>query len=336
MLDPMLFDPIRKEDGIPMSIAHYMVPGVVSVDAETDFLSAVEKMRSLNISSVLVKRKEDYIGIFTLRDFLTKIDYTKPLSQIRIVDVMTSGLKTLSVQDTYTTAIEMMQDFKIGHLPVTKDGQVVGFVTLRDLLNHYQERISRIFNETINALTATLAQSDPYTAGHQARVSRLAVGIAEILDLPKTQIEGIGIAATLHDIGKVNIPSSILSKPGKLTPEEFALVKTHAMGTFTVLKDIEFPWPVAQIALQHHERLDGSGYPNKLTEDQLLLESKILAVADVVEAMASHRPYRPALGLPKALDTINQEKKIHFDSSVVDACTKLCHKSTLILEPVGA
>lgn len=176
---------------------------------------------------------------------------------------------------------------------------------------------------TIHALASATEMRDPYTAGHQRRVANLARAIATEMDLPKEQIEGIRIAGTIHDIGKIYIPAEILTKPTKLSTIEFELIKTHSQGGYNVLKDIEFPWPIAQIVLEHHERLNGSGYPNGLQSDQILIESKIIAVADVVEAMATHRPYRPALGIDIALDEIKKNKGILYDSGTVDACVKI-------------
>jgi HD-GYP domain-containing protein (c-di-GMP phosphodiesterase class II)/sensor domain CHASE-containing protein len=176
---------------------------------------------------------------------------------------------------------------------------------------------------TIHALAAATEMRDPYTAGHQRRVANLARAIATEMKLPKEQIEGIRIAGTIHDIGKIYIPAEILTKPTKLSDIEFALIKTHAQGGYDVLKDIDFPWPIAQMVLQHHERLNGSGYPNGLKSDQILIESKIIAVADVVEAMATDRPYRAALGIGIALGEIKKNKDILYDSAAVNACIKL-------------
>lgn len=173
---------------------------------------------------------------------------------------------------------------------------------------------------------------DPYTAGHQKRVTRLASAIAEELGLPKEQIEGIRIAGLIHDIGKVSIPAEILSKPGRITDLEFSVIKTHSQAGYDILKTIEFPWPIAQIVLQHHERLNGSGYPQGLSGEEILLEARILGVADVVEAMASHRPYRPALGIDKALEEITQNRGILYDARVAEACLKLFADKGFTLE----
>jgi len=185
------------------------------------------------------------------------------------------------------------------------------------------EKLQRAMEETIHALALTAERRDPYTASHQQRVTRLACAIAKEMRLSEDKIKGIQMAAVIHDIGKINIPAEILSKPGQLTKIELDMVKTHPQVGYDILKTIEFPWPIAQIVLQHHERMDGSGYPQGLSDDDILLEAKILGVADVVEAMSSHRPYRPAHGIDKALKEISQKKGVLYDPEVVDACLKV-------------
>lgn len=185
------------------------------------------------------------------------------------------------------------------------------------------ERLQRRLEETVQALASVTEKRDPYTAGHSQRVTQLAVAIAGEMGLTKDQIDGIKVAGTLHDIGKIYEPSEILSKPGILTDIETLMMRVHPDVGYDILKTIEFPWPVAQIVRQHHERIDGSGYPDGLKGDDILIEAKILAVADVFEAMASHRPYRPALGTEAALGELSKYKGILYDSKVVDICLKL-------------
>jgi PAS domain S-box-containing protein len=189
------------------------------------------------------------------------------------------------------------------------------------------ETLKKTLKDAINTMAKIVEMRDPYTAGHQQRVAVLATAIALEMKLGVDQIERLDMAASVHDIGKTNIPAEILSRPGKLSDLEFQILKTHPQSGYDILKNIEFPWSVAQIVLQHHERLNGSGYPNKLKGQDILLEARILAVADVVEAMASHRPYRPALGIDLALEEINKNRGILYDSNVADACLKLCHES---------
>lgn len=185
------------------------------------------------------------------------------------------------------------------------------------------EKVRRSLERTVRALAATSERRDPYTAGHQERVARLACAIAQEMDFPGEQIEGIRVTGTLHDIGKICVPGEILNKPGALTEMEMTIIKTHPQIGYEILKIIEFPWPVAQIVLQHHERMNGSSYPRGLIGEAILPEARILAVADVVEAMSSHRPYRPALGVDAALEEISQNRGILYDPEVVDACLKV-------------
>jgi len=184
-------------------------------------------------------------------------------------------------------------------------------------------KLAKTLEETVNILATTVETRDPYTAGHQKRVAQLSHAIAGELGLSEQVIRGIYLAALVHDIGKIHIPIGILINPRKLTPTEFSIIKTHAQIGFDILKTIEFPWPIADIVLQHHERMNGSGYPRGIKDDKILDESRILAVADVVEAMASHRPYRPALGIESALDEISKNKGTLYDVKVVEACIVL-------------
>lgn len=195
---------------------------------------------------------------------------------------------------------------------------------------HAEEALIQSFVKLRAALTATVQATammvetrDPYTAGHQRRVADLGRTLAVEMRLTSDQIEGIHMAGMVHDLGKISVPSEILSKPTRLTDLERRLIKRHPQAGYDILKDIEFPWPIARIVLEHHERMNGSGYPNGLQGDQALLESRILSVADVVEAMASHRPYRPGLGIEAALDEIETNRKILYDPIVVDACLNL-------------
>jgi PAS domain S-box-containing protein len=185
------------------------------------------------------------------------------------------------------------------------------------------ERMRKALGATAQAIAVTIEMRDPYTAGHQRRVADLASSIAKEMNFPDDQIFGIHMAATIHDLGKISVPSEILSKPTKLKKMEFDLIKEHSQSGYDILKDIDFPWPIARMVLEHHERMDGSGYPRNLKGDDILIEARIIAVADVVEAMASHRPYRPGLGIDAALAEIEKNKGTHYDNTVADACLKL-------------
>lgn len=194
------------------------------------------------------------------------------------------------------------------------------------------QRLQRTFEETVHALSALVEMRDPYTAGHQKRVALIARAIATEIGLPDHRVQGIWVAALVHDVGKIRVPSDILSKPGRITKAEFELIKEHPQTGYEVLSKIDFPWPVAQIVLQHHERINGSGYPRGLKEQEILIESKIMGVADVVEAMTYRRPYREALGLDVALQEIKQNEGILYDPEVVQACIKIFTEKGFRLE----
>jgi putative nucleotidyltransferase with HDIG domain len=185
------------------------------------------------------------------------------------------------------------------------------------------ESLRKSVGATIQVMVSAVEMRDPYTAGHQIRTADLARIIATEMGLPKEKIDGIRMAGSIHDIGKISIPAEILTKPTKLTDIEFSLIKEHSHSGYEMLKDVESPWPLAQIVYQHHERMDGSGYPRNLKGNEILIEARIMAVADVVEAMASHRPYRPGLGIDAALAEIEKNKGTIYDNTVANACLKL-------------
>ena len=196
---------------------------------------------------------------------------------------------------------------------------------LEDITERKQNiaRLRKTLGGAVQAIASLVETRDPYTAGHQRRVADLARAIATEMGLSGDQIDGIRIAGTIHDLGKISVPSEILTIPRKLTALEYSLIKNHPQSGYDILKDIEFPWPIARMIVEHHERINGSGYPNGLPGEDLLIESKILSVADVVEAMATHRPYRPALGIDAALSEITANRGILYDPEVVDACLRL-------------
>jgi HD-GYP domain-containing protein (c-di-GMP phosphodiesterase class II) len=200
------------------------------------------------------------------------------------------------------------------------------------LFEQEPEELLRMLNGTVEAMASLCEKIDPYTAGHQRRVARLACAIAKKMGLSDEQVYGIRVIGVVHDIGKMALPDEILSKPGVLNAEELSIVQTHPQVAYDVLKNLEFPWPVAQTVLQHHERVDGSGYPNKLAGEDIILEARILCVADVVESMVSHRPYRPAPGLEKAMEEIELNSGVLYDPMVADACSKLSSNGGIKLD----
>jgi len=200
-----------------------------------------------------------------------------------------------------------------------------------DAIRRYIMQLEDAFMRTVEVAMTLSEMRDPYTTGHERRVAEIAVAIGSALGFDAHRAKGLRVAGDLHDIGKITIPTEILAKPTRLTPAEYELMKGHPGASFDVLKSVEFPWPVAQVALQHHERLDGSGYPQGLRGDDILLEARIMAVADVVEAMSSHRPYRPGLGIERALTEIERGRGLLYDPTVVDACLKLFREQKYVI-----
>ncbi|MGE5477560.1 MAG: HD domain-containing phosphohydrolase [Bacteroidales bacterium] len=213
------------------------------------------------------------------------------------------------------------------------DGQLIGrtltYAVERKAIERERqqaaERMKRVLLQTVKAVSLTLEMRDPYTAGHQRRVAQLATAIGERLGLDPDRLEGLHTGALIHDLGKINVPSDFLSRPGKLSDAAFGVIKSHPDVGAEIVDGIDFPWPVAKMIRQHHERLDGSGYPDGLRGDDIILEARILAVADVVEAISSHRPYRPSLGIEAALKEIRDKSGSHYDPAVVDACIGIIH-----------
>lgn len=228
---------------------------------------------------------------------------------------------------------------EVGLLEELAKDMAFGIVTLRTraerdriVLEQQQhaEQLRQSLEDSVRAIAATVEARDPYTSGHQSRVGQLAVAISKTIGLAAEMQHGIWLAAIVHDLGKISVPAEILSKPGRLTDVELMLVRQHVQRGYDILKDIKFPWPLAKIVLQHHERMDGSGYPQALPGGQILLESRILAVADVVESMVSHRPYRPALGVEAALAEIARGRGTLYDAQVVDACLSVFREQKFV------
>jgi len=231
-----------------------------------------------------------------------------------------------------TNISPIIDDFgaNIGNVLVFRD--ISERVRGEENMREYVTSLRRTLEATVQALAVTAEKRDPYTAGHQQRVAALAHAVAQELGLDDERLEGLRVAGLLHDIGKIYIPAEILAKPAILTTIEMGLIKTHSEVGYDILKNIPFPWPVAEAVLQHHERINGTGYPAGLKDGQIMEEARILAVADVVEAMSSHRPYRAALGLARALNEIKHNRGLLYDPRAVDACVQLFESGSFSFE----
>ncbi|MDD5398493.1 MAG: HD domain-containing protein, partial [Dehalococcoidia bacterium] len=259
-----------------------------------------------------------------------------PLDQQLLKDFIRSGYSLANVESQTVDSQGKQKWFSNSLTGIIENGFLVrGWGVRRDITQHMQSEeklaqsyaaLRRTLDGSIKSIAKMVEMKDPYTAGHQQRVAELARAIAAEMNLSIEQVEYIYLAGLIHDIGKFYVPADILSKPGKLTHIELAIIRTHSQGSYDILSEIEFPWPLAQIAWQHHERLDGSGYPQELQGDAILPEAKIMAVADVVEAMASFRPYRPALGIDAALQEIEHNRGRLYGAEEVDACLRLFRK----------
>jgi len=236
--------------------------------------------------------------------------------------------------------------FDVTYYPYrNREGRVTHAVVVsHDLTGHRKAQenlekslddLAKTLEKTVDSLASALEMRDPYTAGHQRRVAFLACAMAKEMGLEDDQVHAIRLASLVHDVGKINVPTEILTKPGRLTEIEMNMIKLHSQVGHDILKNVHFPWPIARIVLEHHERIDGSGYPGGLRSEEILMESRVIAVADVVEAISSHRPYRPALGIDAALGEIEKNRGIFYEPAAVDACLRLFREKGFSIETVS-
>jgi len=300
----------------------------VAVDAR-EALERIEREHyDLVISDIMMKEKD---GLQLMREVRAK----RP----QLDFIIMSGYPGYSYSDIIEAGATdfISKPFGIGELKVKieriqREKQVYRrFEESNEALRKAHDRLHCTLKQIVGVLASTVEMKDPYTAGHQRRVSHLATAIAREMGLSGDVIEGIKIAGLLHDIGKISVPSEILTRPSTLKELEMSLTRNHVISSFEILKRIDFQWPVAQISYQHHERMDGSGYPLGLSGESILLEARILAVADVVEAMSSHRPYRAALGIGMALEELARNRETLYDPEVVDACLRLFTEKGYVL-----
>jgi len=262
---------------------------------------------------------------------------TTPVSELpRALKVLKSALSGKAISNfeiNQLNANGRIVTVEINGAPVRKDGKIIAVEgIMRDVTERKREaeeakrsteKLVNAMENTIGAMAMIVEMRDPYTAGHQRRVTQLACAIAKEIGLSGDQITGLRLAGLVHDIGKVRVPAEILTNPDGLSEAEFTMIKMHPVLGYEILKTIDLPWPIAHIIYQHHERMDGSGYPSGLSAKDIIVEARILAVADVVEAISSHRPYRPARGIDRALDEIWKNRGILYDATIAGACLKL-------------
>ena len=300
---------------------------IVIVDLKMPRMSGLEMLKQCreitdNFISIIITGHGDHeTAIKALR--MDVFNYLKkPISLEELIVSVNKGIDLLLLQRALSAhKRELEIESAINNQYANNLEKIVEGRT-KELQQSYK-KLRKTMEDTIYTIGKIAETRDPYTAGNQLKVSKLSTAIAQEMKFPKDKIEGIRIASLVHDIGKVSIPAEILSKPTKLNEIEYSLIKDHPQIGYDILKTVDFPWLVAQIVFQHHERIDGSGYPQGLKGDDILLEAKIIGTADVVEATSSHRPYRPALGIDAALEEISKNKGILYDPEVVDACIKL-------------
>ncbi|MDD3847547.1 MAG: response regulator [Syntrophorhabdaceae bacterium] len=318
---------IRRNEQFLNSIIENIPDMIFVKEAETlcfvKLNKAAESLLGVNRQDMIGKSDYDFF-LKDQADLFTEKD-REVLKKKQLVDIPEESIHTrhLGERILHTKKIPIIESEgkEVYLLGISED--ITERKETQEELKRTMEKLRKSLVVTIHTMSMMVEARDPYTAGHQRRVSNLARAVAKEMDLSEAVIDSVRMTGSIHDIGKISVPAEILSKPGRLTEIELSLIKVHPQSGYDMLKDVELPYPIAEIVLQHHERLDGSGYPQGLTDGEILLEAQILSIADVVEAMASHRPYRSALGIDAALEEIEKNKGILYDADAVDACLRL-------------
>ena len=279
---------IEKEDPFAVIISDNRMPGICGIE----LLSRVRTSSPDTVRIMLTGHADLETAIDAVNSGYIFRFLTKPCPPEILAKAVEAGI------EQYQLIMAERELHTLRKLKLAMEGIIMGFSTI-------------------------VETRDPYTAGHQERVTRLSVAIAEVMGLDEDRIPALRLAAMVHDIGKIYVPADFLNKPGKLSEVEYSILWTHPTIGRDILKSVDFVWPISKIVMQHHERMDGSGYPKGLSGEDIMLEARIMSVADVIDAMDSHRPYRPSLGMEKALEEIESNRGSHFDSNVVDACVHL-------------
>ncbi len=309
---------VDDDDDIRSILTEYLEMNGFSCKQASNALEALEILSQKNIDLIVSDIKMGGQDGVELMQTVRKDDPHIPFI------MMTGYAPAYSYEDIINAGASdfICKPFSMGELKA-KIFRIKREKNILSQLQHTLTMVKKLFGNTVEALASTLEKIDPYTAGHQQRVAKLTCAIAREMGFAREKIEGLRLAASVHDIGKISVPTQLLVKPGKLSEVEMGLIRVHPQNGYDILKSIEFPWPIAEMILQHHERLDGSGYPQALRGPEILIEARIIGVADVVEAMSAHRPYRAALDLGAALAEIEHNRDILYDAMVVDSCIKL-------------
>jgi len=319
---------VDDEVDVCASLKDYFIYKGFDVQVAHDGQTAVNLVREINPHVVL------------LDILMPGMSGMEALREIRKTNTTVGIIMVTAVTDEETVkkVIEMGADdyivkpFDLNYVETSVMGKISSALDQAERkLRESYERLQKSFDAVVKTLARVVETRDPYTSGHQEKVARLAEAIALEMGLPAERVGIIRMASLIHDLGKIYVPAEILTKPSKLSDVEFELIKSHPGVAYEILKDIEFPYPIAEYIYQHHERLNGSGYPRGLSNGKIMLEARIIAVADTIEAMASHRPYRPAIGIDVALEEISVNRGILYDPNVVDACLKLFREKGYVL-----
>ncbi|MBI3920673.1 MAG: response regulator [Armatimonadetes bacterium] len=320
------------EDGMQaLAMLHAQPFDVVLLDLEMPGLDGYQVLERIkgdqdlrHIPVIIVSSVEEMASVVRCIEMGATDHLPKPFDPVLLHARINASLATKRLHEQEEISHRQMEDY-------SRQLESRVLEQTQQLRESY-ESLRKVQEGTVFALSSLVEMRDPYTAGHQRHVSQLACAVASEMGLPESQIEGIRVAGLLHDIGKVCVPAEILSKPGRISEIEFAVIATHSQVGYDILKTVDFPWPIAQIVYQHHEKLDGTGYPCHLVADDILLEAKVLSVADVVEAIAYHRPYRPALGSGTAIEEISKKSGAHFEPDAVAACMSVFREKDFVFE----
>jgi PAS domain S-box-containing protein len=326
---------LRESEEKYRELIRYAPAGIYEIDYETNRFTSVndviceytgytrDELLTMNLFKLLTKRSQK--SMLARLEKLMAGEKTEPMVEYCIRTKNGNELWVLINARYIYEAGKLKRAIGVVH-------DIADRKRTEEQLRKSVEQLRRAVETTIQVLVMAVEMKDPYTAGHQRRMTNLARTMATEMGLPPEKIEGLRLAGVIHDIGKITLPTEVLSKPTKLSDVEFSLIREHVRSGYDILKDVESPWPLAEMVLQHHERMDGSGYPRGLKEEEILIEARILSVADVVEATASHRPYRPARGIDAALGEIEKNRGLLYDGPAVDACLRVFREKGYQLE----